>query len=53
MPILGLQISTAPYPFMSKEHMDKIRHDIGAALPSDRDVLKYVLMLRGIVPEPH
>jgi hypothetical protein len=40
MPILGLQISTAPYPFMSKEHMDKIRLDIAAALPSDRDVLK-------------
>ncbi len=42
MPILGLQISTAPYPFMSKEHMDKIRLDIAAALPSDRDVLKSV-----------
>lgn len=40
MPILGLQISTAPYPFMSKDHMDKIRLDIAAALPSDRDVLK-------------
>jgi len=40
MPILGLQISTAPYPFMSKEHMDKIRLDIAAALPSDKDVLK-------------
>jgi hypothetical protein len=40
MPILGLQISSAPYPFMSKGHMDKIRHDIAAALPSDRDVLK-------------
>jgi len=40
MPILGLQVSSAPYPFMSKEHMDKIRHDIAAALPSDRDVLK-------------
>jgi hypothetical protein len=42
MPILGLQVSSAPYPFMSKDHMDKIRHDIGSALPSDRDVLKYV-----------
>ena len=40
MPILGLQISSASYPFMSKEHMDKIRLDIAAALPSDRDVLK-------------
>lgn len=40
MPILGLQISSAPYPFMSKDHMDKIRLDIAAALPSDRDVLK-------------
>jgi hypothetical protein len=40
MPILGMQISSAPYPFMSEDHMDKIRHDIGAALPSDRDVLK-------------
>lgn len=42
MPILGLQISSAPYPFMSKEHMDKIRQDIAPALPSDREVLKYV-----------
>jgi hypothetical protein len=42
MPILGLQISSAPYPFMSKEHMDKIRPDIAPALPSDREVLKYV-----------
>jgi hypothetical protein len=42
MPILGLQISSAPYPFMSKDHMDKIRHDIGSALPSEREVLKYV-----------
>lgn len=42
MPILGLQISSAPYPFMSHEHMDKIRQDIAAALPQDREVLKYV-----------
>lgn len=42
MPILGLQISAAPYPFMSKEHMDKIRHDIAMALPSDKEVLKSV-----------
>jgi len=40
MPILGLQISSASYPFMSKEHMSKIRQDIASALPSDRDVLK-------------
>ena len=40
MPILGLQISSAPYPFMSPGHMDKIRQDIAAALPSDRDILK-------------
>ena len=40
MPILGLQISTAPYPFMSNEHMDKIRHDISSALPSDREILQ-------------
>lgn len=46
MPILGLQISSAPYPFMSKEHMDKIRSDIAAALPSDREVLKYVILSR-------
>src|SRR3954464_5073814 len=31
MPILGLQISSAPYPFMSKEHMDNIRLEIVAA----------------------
>jgi hypothetical protein len=42
MPILGLQISTAPYPFMAPDHMDKIRQDIASALPSDREVLKYV-----------
>lgn len=42
MPILGLQVSSAPYPFMSKDHMDKIRHDIAAGLPPDREVLKYV-----------
>lgn len=41
MPILGLQTSSAPYPFMAKDHMDKIRGDIAAALPSDREVLKY------------
>ena len=40
MPILGLQISSASYPFMSREHMDKIRLDIAASLPSDREVLK-------------
>lgn len=40
MPILGLQISSAPYPFMSRDHMDMIRHNIAPALPSDRDVLK-------------
>lgn len=40
MPILGLQISSAPYPFMSKDHMERIKDDIAAALPSDRDVLK-------------
>jgi hypothetical protein len=40
MPILGLHISSAPYPFMSPSHMDKIRQDIAAALPSDRDILK-------------
>jgi hypothetical protein len=41
MPILGLQPSSAPYPFMAPEHMDKIRHDIAKSLPSDKDVLKY------------
>lgn len=40
MPILGLQISTAPYPFMSQEDMDKIRLEITTALPSNREVLK-------------
>jgi hypothetical protein len=44
MPILGMQVSSASYPFMSKEHMDKIRHDIASALPSDRDVLKLVFL---------
>ncbi len=45
MPILGLQISTAPYPFMSQQHMDKIRSEIAAALPSGREVLKYEYFL--------
>ncbi|KAI9048008.1 hypothetical protein LZ554_007806 [Drepanopeziza brunnea f. sp. 'monogermtubi'] len=49
MPILGLQISSAPYPFMSTQHMDKIRHDIGASLPSDRDVLKMFNIFKQIV----
>jgi len=49
MPILGLQISSAPYPFMSKDHMDKIRHDIASALPSDRDVLKSFQIYKQIV----
>lgn len=42
MPILGLQISTAPYPFMSQDDMDKIRLQIASALPPNREVLKYV-----------
>ena len=42
MPILGLQISTSPYPFMSQEDMDKIRQQIASALPPNREVLKYV-----------
>lgn len=42
MPILGLQVSSAPYPFMSNEHMDKIRIDISSALPSDREILQLV-----------
>ncbi|CZT48803.1 probable ZFR1 regulator of fumonisin biosynthesis [Rhynchosporium secalis] len=49
MPILGLQISSASYPFMSREHMDKIRLEIAAALPSDRDVLKTFQIYKQIV----
>lgn len=49
MPILGLQISSAPYPFMSKEHMDRIRLDIAAALPTDREVLKSFQIYKQIV----
>ncbi|PMD55153.1 uncharacterized protein K444DRAFT_538623 [Hyaloscypha bicolor E] len=49
MPILGLQVSSASYPFMSKDHMDKIRHDIASALPSDRDVLKAFQIYKQIV----
>ena len=48
LPILGLQPSSAPYPFMSSEHMDKIRHDIARSLPSDKDVLKYVSPIRHV-----
>ncbi|KAL3424972.1 fungal specific transcription factor domain-containing protein [Phlyctema vagabunda] len=49
MPILGLQISSDPYPFMSKVHMDKIRHDIASALPSDREILKTFQIYKQIV----
>ncbi|KAH8811255.1 fungal-specific transcription factor domain-containing protein [Xylogone sp. PMI_703] len=49
MPILGLQISSAPYPFMSKTHMDKIRNDIASALPPNREVLKAFQIYRQIV----
>ncbi|CAL3972209.1 unnamed protein product [Diplocarpon coronariae] len=49
MPILGLQISSASYPFMSRDHMDKIRQDIGTSLPSDRDVLKMLNIFKQIV----
>lgn len=49
MPILGLQISTAPYPFMSQEHMDKIRSEIASALPSGREVLKTFQIYKQIV----
>ncbi|TVY93069.1 hypothetical protein LAWI1_G000993 [Lachnellula willkommii] len=49
MPILGLQISTSSYPFMSKEHMDKVKEDIAAALPSARDVLKTFQIYKQIV----
>lgn len=42
MPILGLQISTSPYPFMSPDDMDKIRQHIASVLPPNREVLKYV-----------
>ncbi|RDW59496.1 hypothetical protein BP6252_12583 [Coleophoma cylindrospora] len=49
MPILGLQISSDPFPFMSKAHMDKIRHDIAAALPSDREILKTFQIYKQVV----
>ncbi|PBP17520.1 fungal specific transcription factor domain-containing protein [Diplocarpon rosae] len=49
MPILGLQVSSASYPFMSRDHMDKIRQDIAASLPSDRDVLKMFNIFKQIV----
>ncbi|KAG9246704.1 fungal-specific transcription factor domain-containing protein [Calycina marina] len=49
MPILGLQISTAPYPFMSTEHMGQIRQDISMALPSDREILKTFQIYKQIV----
>ncbi|TVY48430.1 hypothetical protein LOCC1_G000886 [Lachnellula occidentalis] len=34
---------------MSKEHMDKVKEDIAAALPSDRDVLKTFQIYKQIV----
>jgi len=49
MPILGLQISSAPYPFMSTDHMGKIRQDITRVLPSDRDILKYTHQSRMVL----
>lgn len=42
MPILGLQISTSSYPFMSPDDMDRIRQRIASVLPPNREVLKYV-----------
>jgi Fungal Zn(2)-Cys(6) binuclear cluster domain len=38
--ILGLDTS-APFPLMSPQHLDRMTKDIAAELPSDREVMKY------------
>lgn len=41
-PILGLDTS-APFPLMSSKHLNTLAQDISAELPSDREVMKYVI----------
>lgn len=43
-PIWGLD-NSAPFPLMSTHHLDKMTQDISSELPSDREVLKYVMFL--------
>lgn len=40
--ILGLDTS-APFPLMSSQHLDRLTQEISAELPSDREVMKYAL----------
>lgn len=40
LPILGLDISSSPYPFMSMEQLNKVRHEVSGVLPSNREILK-------------
>ena len=42
--ILGLD-NSAPFPLMSSRHLNKLTQDIITELPSDREVMKYVLCL--------
>lgn len=48
--ILGLDTS-APFPLMSSQHLQKLGQDISAELPSDREVMKYVTR-RPFLPIP-
>lgn len=40
--LLGLD-NSAPFPLMSSRHLDKLTFDISHELPSDREVMKYVV----------
>lgn len=40
--LLGLD-NSAPFPLMSSRHLDRLTSDIASELPSDREVMKYVL----------
>lgn len=42
--ILGLDTS-APFPLMSSHHLQRLARDIATELPSDREVMKYVMVL--------
>ena len=40
--LLGLD-NSAPFPLMSSRHLDRLTLDISSELPSDREVMKWVL----------
>jgi hypothetical protein len=44
--LLGLD-NSAPFPLMSSRHLDRLTLDISSELPSDREVMKWVLFDSG------